>query len=64
LLLIAAGSIPMEIAMNRVYAEAAEEPVELWELPEANHTAAIRDEAAAYEQRVIAHFDEALLGNS
>ena len=64
LLLIAAGSIPMEIAMNRVYAEAAEEPVELWELPDANHTAAIRDEAAAYEQRVIAHFDEALLGPS
>jgi len=62
LLLIAAGSIPGEIAMNEVYARAAKPPVDFWVLPEARHTAAIRDEAAAYERRVLAHFDQALLG--
>lgn len=62
LLLVAAGSIPGEIAVNEGYAAAAEEPVELWSLPDAAHTAAIRDEAAAYERRVVGHFDAALLG--
>jgi hypothetical protein len=61
LLLIAAGSIPGEIAMNEVYARAAKPPVDLWVLPEARHTAAIRDEAVAYGRRVIRHFDQALL---
>jgi hypothetical protein len=60
LLLIAAGSIPGEIAMNEVYARAAK-PVDFWVLPQARHTAAIRDEAVAYERRVIRHFDGALL---
>jgi hypothetical protein len=52
----------MEIELNRVYAEAAGEHAELWELPRAGHTAAIRDEAQEYERRVIAHLDGALLG--
>jgi hypothetical protein len=30
-------------------------------LPEARHTAAIRDAADEYERRVIGHFDSALL---
>lgn len=62
LLLVAAGSMPMEVSMNRVYADAAAEPVELWELPEVHHTAAIREEAAAYEAKVIDHLESALLG--
>jgi uncharacterized protein len=62
LLFVAAGGLPTEIPMTRVYADAAREPVELWTLPEAGHTAAIRDEAAAYERRVVGHFDQALLG--
>jgi uncharacterized protein len=61
LLLIAAGSIPREREFNAVYAEAASEPVELWDLPDVTHTLAIREVADEYEQRVIAHFDEALL---
>jgi hypothetical protein len=62
LLLVAAGSMPMEVSMNRVYADAAHEPVELWSLPDVHHTAAIREEAAAYEAKVVQHLESALLG--
>jgi hypothetical protein len=61
LLLIAGGSIPMEIYANERYAAAAQEPVELWSLPEVAHTKAIEEVAAEYEQRVIDHLDAALL---
>lgn len=61
LLLIAAGSLAGEREVNAIYAAAAQEPVELWDLPEARHTAAIRDVPDDYEQRVIGHFDSALL---
>jgi hypothetical protein len=61
LLLVAAGSIPQEIEANTTYAEAAEEPVELWTLPRARHTKAIHDQAEAYEQRIIGHFNRSLL---
>ena len=50
----------MEIEFNRVYARAAREPVDLWELPDVGHTAAIRERAAEYERRVIGLFDRAL----
>lgn len=61
LLFVATGGLPVEIPMSRIYADAAREPVELWVLPGAGHTTAIRDEAAAYERRVVGHFDDALL---
>jgi len=61
LLLVAAGSIPQEIPVNTLYAQAAEEPVELWTLPGARHTRAIHDHAEDYEQRIIGHFDRSLL---
>lgn len=61
LLLVAAGSMPMEAAMNRIYADAAREPVELW-VPDVHHTAAIREEAEAYEAKVVDHLESALLG--
>jgi fermentation-respiration switch protein FrsA (DUF1100 family) len=61
LLFVAAGGLPGEIPMSRVYADAAEEPVELWALPEAGHTDAIHDEDEDYERRVVEHFDAALL---
>ena len=62
LLLIAAGQgIPQERDLNRIYAEAAREPVELWDLPEVSHTAAIRERSQDYERRVIGFFDEAML---
>ena len=43
-------------------ADAAREPVELWEFPTVHHTAAIRERSAEYERRVAGHFDRALLG--
>ncbi|CUR54792.1 membrane hypothetical protein [metagenome] len=61
LLLIAAGSIPGEIRVNQVYAEAAGQPVQLWILPDVAHTSAIAQVAREYERRVIEHLDAALL---
>jgi fermentation-respiration switch protein FrsA (DUF1100 family) len=43
--------------------EAAREPKELWEIPEATHTGGITARPEEYEQRVIAFFDGALLGD-
>ena len=61
LLLIATGrDVPSELGFNRIYAEAAREPVELWELPAVNHTAAVHERPRAYEQRVIGFLDQAL----
>ena len=62
LLLVAAGvGVRGELVFNRLYAEAAREPVQLWELPEVRHTAAIRERPAEYERRVVRLFD-AMLG--
>ena len=61
LLLVSTGlGVQNELGFNRVYAEAAREPVELWELPDVQHTAAVRERAAEYEERVIGFLDEAL----
>ena len=63
LLLIAAGrGVQNERKFNRVYFEAAREPVELWDLPDVNHTAAVRERPEEYERRVVGLFDRALLG--
>ena len=62
LLLIAAGNFQNERGYNRVYAEAAGEPVELWEIPDGNHTAAVREQREEYERRVVGLFDRELLG--
>jgi hypothetical protein len=51
-----------EREFNLSYAEAAGEPVELWDLPDVNHTKAIQERPTQYEQRVVSFFDEALLG--
>ena len=62
LLLIAAErGIPQEREINRFYAEAAREPVELWDLPDVGHTAAIRERPEEYERRVVGFLDDALL---
>ena len=61
LLISTGGSLPAELDMNRLYAEVAREPVELWELPDVDHTAAIRERPEAYERRVVGFFDRALL---
>jgi fermentation-respiration switch protein FrsA (DUF1100 family) len=60
LLVATGGSIPQELDYGRIYAAAAKEPVELWELPDVHHTAAIRERRAAYERRVVGFFDRAL----
>ena len=63
LLLIAAGrGAQNERKFNRVYFEAAREPVELWDLPDVNHTSAVRERPEEYERRVVGLFDRALLG--
>jgi len=65
LLLIATGrDLPAELGLNRIYAEAAREPVELWELPDVNHTAAIDERPDEYASRVVGFFNEALLEES
>jgi acetyl esterase/lipase len=64
LLLIATGrSLPAELDFNRIYAEAAREPVEHWELPDVAHTAAIRERPVEYEQRVTGFLYRALLSS-
>lgn len=47
--------------MNAIYARAAREPVELWDLPSVDHTAGLRQVPSEYERRVLDHFDRALL---
>jgi dienelactone hydrolase len=61
LFLIATGSLPVELIANKRYAEAAKEPVELWELPDVTHTNGIDEVADEYERRVIDQLDSALL---
>ena len=46
-----------------IYAQAAQEPVALWDLPDVDHTQAINERPAEYEQRVVDSFDSALLAN-
>jgi hypothetical protein len=61
LLLIASGNSQNESEFNRLYADAAREPVELWDIPDGTHTAAVRERPEEYERRVIRFFDGALL---
>jgi hypothetical protein len=61
LLLVSAG--PPEKPFGEAYDRAAgERPVEHWHLPDVGHTAAIREAAPEYEQRVTTFFDNALTG--
>ena len=61
LLLISAGRAE-EYEFNVLYDAAAPVSAEHWNLPEATHTAAIRQHAAEYEDRVVGFFDDALRG--
>jgi dipeptidyl aminopeptidase/acylaminoacyl peptidase len=60
LLIVAGKGVAQERGFNRLYAAAAREPVELWDLPDVHHTAAIRERSREYEQRVVGLFDRAL----
>lgn len=57
--LIAGGS--QNIYFNRLFYQAAGEPKELWELPEANYGAVILSDSDAYIQRVTEFFNRELL---
>jgi len=59
-LLVSAG-IDDEREFNVLYDKAAPGTVEHWNLPDAQHTHAIRDHAQEYERRVVGFFNEALL---
>jgi uncharacterized protein len=59
LLLVAAG--PPEKDAGELYDRAAgDRPVDVWYLPDVGHTAAIRQAAPEYEERVTAFFDAAV----
>ena len=59
ILLIASGE--KDIYFNRLFFQAAKESKELWELPDAEHGAAILKESQTYMRRVIEFFDKTLL---
>ena len=59
LLLVSAGTAE-EYEFSALYDRAGGPNVEHWNLPRATHTAAIRQEADAYEARVAAFFDREL----
>ena len=50
----------VERDFNVLYDEAADGPVEHWNLPDAHHTDAIHEYADEYERRVASFFDRAL----
>ena len=62
LLLIASGNPQNESKYNRLYADAAREPVEFWDIPDGTHTAAVRERPEERERRVVGFFDRALDG--
>ena len=53
-----------ERTANRLFYAAAEEPKEIWEVPEGGHIGGITAQPAEYEQRVLGFFDRELLGES
>jgi dienelactone hydrolase len=59
-LLIASGGDPEEIPVNRRYRDLAGPSAELYEIPDAGHTAGATAHPREYEARVIAFLDRAL----
>ena len=59
ILLIASGE--KDIYFNRLFFQAANEPKDLWELPDGEHGAAILKDSQTYMKRVIEFFDKTLL---
>jgi fermentation-respiration switch protein FrsA (DUF1100 family) len=51
----------LERDFNELYERSAHGRVEHWNLPDAHHTHAIREDPADYERRVTSFFREALL---
>lgn len=59
-LLIAGGGSPDEIPTNRAYRDAGGPTTQLWERPQAAHTAGLNIDPAAYERRTVGFLDDAL----
>jgi len=62
--LIAGGAKSLEVTFNELFADTLGKRAVLWIAPDAPHTGALSRYPQEYEQRVIAFFDEFLLGNS
>jgi hypothetical protein len=62
ILLIFAGHGQGGEDLNPSYVDAAGEPKQLWEIPEAEHTRGLAARPREYEQRVIGFFERELLG--
>jgi poly(3-hydroxybutyrate) depolymerase len=58
-LLVSTGT-DIERDFGELYDRAGSDRVEVWQLPHADHTRAIRQEPAAYERRVVGFLDRAL----
>jgi dienelactone hydrolase len=50
-----------EKQLNPKYYAAADEPKQIWEIPEASHTGGINARPGEYERRVVSFFNQALL---
>jgi pimeloyl-ACP methyl ester carboxylesterase len=61
-LLVAGGRSPDEIPTNRAYRDAGGPTTQLWERPQAGHTAGLKTHPAAYERRTVGFLDTALGG--
>ena len=59
-LLVAAGRVPEEPRVARMYQRAGGSAVQVWEVPGAGHTAGRRKHPAEYEQRTVGFLDRAL----
>jgi pimeloyl-ACP methyl ester carboxylesterase len=59
-LLVAGGGSPDEIPTNRAYRDAGGPTTQLWERPQAAHTAGLKTHPAAYERRTVGFLDAAL----
>jgi uncharacterized protein len=59
-LLVAGGGSPDEIPTNRAYRDAGGPTTQLWERPQAAHTAGLKTRPAAYERRTVGFLDAAL----
>ena len=59
-LLVAAGSVPEEPKVSRLYQRAGGSRVQVWEVPGAAHTGGLRRHPADYERRTVGFLDAAL----
>ena len=60
---MASGSTPSPRDQAPPYCDSAREPKKIWLAPGAGHTGGIEARPQEYERRVVAFFDDALLGS-